>query len=420
LLEQPGLPEANYERARMARSRLGELGSLPVVAPFLGSWQVYQGFDGPYTHRGQWRFALDFHRIENGNSFAGTGDRLEDFYCFGLPILSPVYGVVVEAKDTLPDNSPGELDLTNNWGNHVLIQTASGLFVLLAHLQQGSVKVTEGASVTPNTRVASCGNSGRSPQPHLHLQVQRHAGLGGATVPFHLVSSIVSKEHESPRYEVFVQSLEVGSSVQRAEEDSRLAAAPQLSVGRELEYEFTDFDGSTRTEQLSVDVSLLGQYRVSAGRASAAFERRNGTLAFYDRQGPASIFLDAWLLAFGLTPLSASPKSWSDAPPVRLLPLARWERLALAVLRPLGTGLASRYERIWSTEDETFVQRGRHKLAIAGLVREIQSEGVLSPRDGCVRFSVTLHGRSASAQLSRVRQREDAGVPAWEQRRTTQ
>jgi urea transporter/murein DD-endopeptidase MepM/ murein hydrolase activator NlpD len=420
LLEQPGLPETNYERARLARSRLGELGSLPVVAPFLGSWQVYQGFDGPHTHRGQWRFALDFHRIENGRSFAGAGNRLEDFYCFGLPVLSPVYGFVVEVKDSLPDNPPGELDLTNNWGNHVLIQTASGLFVLLAHLRQGSVKVTEGASVTPNTPVASCGNSGRSPQPHLHLQVQRHAGLGGATVPFHLVSSIVSEEHAPPRYDVVVRSLEVGSSVERADEDPGLAGALQLAVGRELEYQFTAFDGSTTVEQLSVDVSLLGQYRVSTGRASAAFERRNGTLAFYDRQGPASPFLDAWLLTFGLTPLSAAPKSWSDAPPARLLPLARWERVALALLRPLGTGLASSYERIWSDADETFVQRGRHKLEVAGLGREITSEGVLSPGEGCVRFTVALDGRSATAQLSQVRQRADAGVPAWERRSTTQ
>ena len=41
-----------------------ELSWLTLLPPFLGQWQVYQGFDGPHTHKDQWRFALDFHRLE--------------------------------------------------------------------------------------------------------------------------------------------------------------------------------------------------------------------------------------------------------------------------------------------------------------------------------------------------------------------
>jgi urea transporter len=414
LLELPGLPEANYERGRLARARLGEIESTPVLAPYLGPWQVYQAFDGPHTHKGPWRYALDFHRVENGKSFANDGVRLEDYYCFGLPVLAPVYGLVVEAKDSLRDNLPGELDVTNNWGNYVLIRADNGLFVLLAHLRSGSLRIAEGARVTPSTQVASCGNSGRSPQPHLHLQVQRHAGLGGSTVPFHVASGIVANEGEVPRYETVVRSLAAGATLQRAEEDPRLTASLQLGVGRQLEYEFHEADGTMRRVGLRVDVTLLGQYRVSVGAASAAFERRNGTLAFYDRQGPADSFLDAWLLAYGLTPLSSFPHAWSDAPPARLLSLTLRERALLAVQRPLGVGLASAYEREWLEERHEFVQRGRHRLRVAGVEREAMSEGVLSPEEGLAHFALSSDGRRVAAHLVRVSQRADAGIPAFE------
>jgi urea transporter len=413
LLEQPGLPEVNYERARLARARLGELGSIPVLPPFLGPWQVYQGFDGAHTHRDDWRFALDFHRVEDDRSFANDGSRLEDYFCFGLPVFSPVYGTVVEANDSFPDNPPGELDLTNNWGNHVLIRTDGGFHVLLAHLRQRSLAVAEGARVTPASRIGSCGNSGRSPQPHLHLQVQRHAGLGGATIPFHLVSSIVGLADDA-RYEVVVGTLDEGTTVQRADEDPRLAAALRLPVGRTFVYELVDFDDRTHTVELVVEVTLLGQYRVSVGAASAAFERRNGALAFYDRTGPADLLLDAYLLALGLTPLSAEAPSWCDLPPARLLPLGFRERLGLGVLRPLGAGLSSDYTREWSEEEQRFRQRGRHRLAVAGFRREIETDAVLSPRCGCETLALVAGQRRASARLLRVAQRPDTGIPAWQ------
>jgi urea transporter/murein DD-endopeptidase MepM/ murein hydrolase activator NlpD len=413
LLEQPGLPETNYERARLARARLGELGSVPVLAPFLGPWQVYQGFDGPHTHRGEWRFALDFHRIEDGRSFTNDGIRLEEYFCFGLPIYSPVYGTVVEAQDAFPDNPPGELDVTHNWGNHVVIQTDGGWYVLLAHLKQHSLGVTEGSRVTPNTRLAACGNSGRSPQPHLHLQVQRHPGPGGPTVPFHLVSSIVGTASEA-RYEVVVDVLEEGATVRRAEEDARLATALQLPVGRKLSYEFSDFSGATHTVDLVVEVTLLGQYRIRVGAASVAFERRNGALAFYDRSGPSNLFLDTYVLALGLTPLSAETPAWCDLPPAKLLPLTFWERAILGLVRPLGAGLASYYSRDWLSEQRQFVQRGRHCLELVGLKREIETEAVLDPACGCRSLSIVAGAQRASASLLRVAQIADAGIPAWE------
>jgi murein DD-endopeptidase MepM/ murein hydrolase activator NlpD len=45
--------------------------------------------------------------------------------------------------------------------------------LLLAHLQQGSVKVAAGSRVQRGDELARCGSSGNSTEPHLHLQAQR-------------------------------------------------------------------------------------------------------------------------------------------------------------------------------------------------------------------------------------------------------
>jgi urea transporter/murein DD-endopeptidase MepM/ murein hydrolase activator NlpD len=414
LLEQPGLPEVNYERARLAKARLGSLGSVPLIAPFLGEWHVYQGFDGPHTHRDQWRYALDFHRIEDGKSYERDGASLDDYYCFGLPVLSPAYGLVVETKDSQPDNAPGDLDLKNNWGNYVLIEAYSGLFVLLAHLQQGSVKVNEGARVTPNSVIASCGNSGRSAQPHLHLQVQRHGSLGGATVPFHIVSAIVGTENEPPRYQVVAEATE-GSSVRRAEEDRALAAAMQLPVGRMLKYRCVNERGHVLEVTMRVEVTLLGQFRIVADSgASAAFEHRNGTLAFYDRQGPKDSFLDLWLLALGLTPLSSVPQSWEDSPSIRLVPASTVTRIWWSTVRPLGAGLKSRYSRSWSEGSRQWQQTATHEFSTLGKRHQAKTSAILSEQ-GCISVDIESDEYKLRADLIGVGQRADRGVPAWEQ-----
>ena len=141
-------------------------------------------------------YAIDLVPVdERGRSAARTWRRAftrespEIFVGFGRPILAPVAGRVVLVHDGEPDHEArrSQLSLVRYMlgqrrraqrgapglaGNHVAIAIgANGPFVLLAHLQRGSVQVQLGQPVRAGEVVARCGNSGNSTEPHLHLQV---------------------------------------------------------------------------------------------------------------------------------------------------------------------------------------------------------------------------------------------------------
>jgi len=154
--------------------------------PFSGKWNVYQAFDDEWTHKGPWKYAYDFViKDEKGNTFSSKGNKLSHYYCFGKPVLAPISGTVVEAYDLLPDNPIGIVDDKKNWGNHVIIYSSLGYYIEISHLQNKTLKVKTGDFVTVGAILGNCGNSGYSPQPHIHIQLQYVHQLGSKTYPFY-------------------------------------------------------------------------------------------------------------------------------------------------------------------------------------------------------------------------------------------
>jgi urea transporter len=415
LLENPALPEASYERLRLASVRTGEIGSVPLLAPFLGQWQVYQGFNGPHTHQPPWQHALDFFIMEGQCSFRNDGRKLEDYHCFGATVVAPAQGQIVACRGDLPDNPPGEVDTVRNWGNYIQIRITSGHIVVLAHLRQHSLLIKEGEWVTAGQCLANCGNSGRSPQPHLHLHIQNELFLGSPTVPFHLCSVITrAQTQESQTFQLTARPAE-SVTVAPALRDDKLAAPLHLPVGRCLYFRFRAGNDDDWTQQsLRVELTLLGQFRlVSDSGASVAFEESQGLLAFYDRQGGDDILLDMWLLAMGLTPLSSIAAQWRDKPPARLLPLRRWQWI-LMKMRPLGAGLNSHYQRHWDLPSGSWQQHGGHQLRLfLGLSVHATTLATLSPHTGCTAMSIQSAGQHWEAKLEATGLSADNGVPAW-------
>jgi murein DD-endopeptidase MepM/ murein hydrolase activator NlpD len=89
---------------------------------------------------------------------------------------------VANVENDLEDNAVGQHDEDHPVGNHVTIDIGNGRFVLLAHLQKGSVLVAKGDVIRTGQPIAKCGNSGNTSGPHLHIQVQDQPEFAAAGV----------------------------------------------------------------------------------------------------------------------------------------------------------------------------------------------------------------------------------------------
>jgi len=155
-----------------------------ISLPFSGKWSVYQGFDDEWTHKGEYKYAYDFIKLKDTKSYINDGNYCSDYYCFGESILSPINGYIVDMRDDLVDNNIGDVDRVNNWGNYIIIKSDLGFFVQISHIMQYSIPYKVGDYIKVGQVIAKCGNSGYSPQPHIHIQVQYLAVVGGFTKEF--------------------------------------------------------------------------------------------------------------------------------------------------------------------------------------------------------------------------------------------
>jgi murein DD-endopeptidase MepM/ murein hydrolase activator NlpD len=188
-----------------------------IALPFEGRWMARNSPARRVPSHGTdlmgGRYAIDFVGVDHRRRVADRRDwravlatePVDRFLAYGRPVLAPADGVVVRAHDGEADHVARRSQLTlvpyalgqaarlrqgvaALAGNHVVIALrAGGVFVALAHLRAGSVRVAVGEEVTTGQRLAECGNSGNSTQPHVHLQVMDGADAavaGGVPMAF--------------------------------------------------------------------------------------------------------------------------------------------------------------------------------------------------------------------------------------------
>jgi biotin carboxyl carrier protein len=131
------------------------------------------------------RYALDIVKLDKLGWRAGGvyPQELSKYRIFGETIYSPIDGTVTEAIDGLPDLIPPLTDNQNVFGNYVAIEH-QGVKVLLAHLQNGSVKVKVGDPIEAGQLLGKVGNSGHTSEPHLHVHAQRSSNGTGIPMLF--------------------------------------------------------------------------------------------------------------------------------------------------------------------------------------------------------------------------------------------
>nr|MDA3824037.1 urea transporter [Bacteroidales bacterium] len=196
----------------------------PIKLPFFGAWDISQGHNGEHTHKDMWRHAWDFVILnKDGKQFKNTGDFHEDYFCFGKPVIAPDEGTVDFVVNDIEDNIIGEVNLQDNWGNTIIIKHDDNVYTKLCHLKKGSVKVMEGDKVKYGQVLAQCGNSGRSPYPHLHFQVQEFQFVGSATIDYpisnyvlHQKNTFLFNTNKRPQKDDKVSNIEVNPLLRNA------------------------------------------------------------------------------------------------------------------------------------------------------------------------------------------------------------
>jgi hypothetical protein len=129
------------------------------------------------------RYGLDLVKLNAlGNRARGISpEGLNDYESYDVAVHSPCSGIVEEALDRVPDNTPGRTDPQHLSGNHVLLRCGA-LRVLLAHLRRGSVAVIAGEPVRGGQVVGRIGY----PAIRAALRERGGRGLNRRRAAFHL------------------------------------------------------------------------------------------------------------------------------------------------------------------------------------------------------------------------------------------
>jgi len=328
------MPEEAWWREAFWARRLGRREPLLVV-PVPGIVKIAQGFDGPLSHTGHLRHALDFVRPPN---FSSPTDSIWD-----APVIAPAAGVVESIRNNVPDNPLGLCNFADSWGNFVCIRLDQGGWALLAHFRQWSIVVQPGMRVEIGSHLGAAGNSGRSPVPHVHLQVQSGREPGARTVPFRLANiqssamtgnallhwqaatvpetnSSVMSSTPHPPVQTMLTGFAPGSAVWTVDEHGTIPRA------------FHERDGNIGiTVATTLDAS--GCHRLCSGRGKLTALAAPDAWRVLEQVGEVPL-LKLMALAAPSVPYAAQPgMDWSDIAPVIPSGVAQWTRLPFAPYR---------------------------------------------------------------------------------------
>lgn len=251
-------------------------GFLRLKLPFYGIWSVSQGQSGDITHLGEWKHAWDFVILDkNKSQYKGEGNELTDYYCYGKPVLAVADGTVELVIDNVVDNPIGVPNTKENWGNTVIIRHEDFLFSSLNHLIPGSTELKEGQMVKEGDIIGRCGNSGRSPYPHIHFQIQATPYIGSRTIEYPFGYYIAEQDEGTSKLKNFsIPAL--NEKVSNLTENELLLKALDFIPGREFAFKITE-NGVQKHESWEI---LTNEYNFSY-----ILCKESGSKAFFENDG---------------------------------------------------------------------------------------------------------------------------------------
>ena len=278
-------------------TRFRHFDKVPVKLPFLGIWTVSQSHDGEYTHKDEFRHAWDFVITDtDGKQFSGSGDYPADYYCFDKPVTAPADGTIELVIDNVEDNMISDINVKDNWGNTVIIRHDDALFSSMSHLKKESVVVSEGERVKEGDIIARCGNSGRSPYPHLHFQFQRTPYIGSITLDYPLSYFILNRDRQ-----FILQSFEnpgKDEQVSNIEINPLLHNAFHFIPGRKMNFQ-VERDGLSEEAAWEVQTDPFNNTYIQCMKTHSVawFKNDSNLLYFTHYEGDKKVLLYFFFLA---------------------------------------------------------------------------------------------------------------------------
>lgn len=291
-------PEQNFYKNYYEKLRFKAMTYFHIYLPVMGEWNVSQGINGRITHLDDWKNAWDFDvRNYRGLSYYNTGTQLKDYLCYDLPVIAPCSGYVVMLQDYIEDNEIGKINQLNNWGNSLVIKVAEQFYVQLSHFRAGSFKVSQGDYVKAGQLLGHCGNSGRSPEPHIHFQMQITPDIGSKTIPYPIAYYFSRDEKEELHFNSFSYPKE-NEKVSNILPDSSLQEAFGFLPNHCIEWEIEKRGKKEKQKWFSAIDAFNRSYLYDEENDSYAYYRNDGVVVyFYDFIGSRSSYLFNFYLA---------------------------------------------------------------------------------------------------------------------------
>jgi murein DD-endopeptidase MepM/ murein hydrolase activator NlpD len=125
------------------------------------SYTITQGYNGAYSHVGEFAYSIDFDMPE------------------GAPIFAARSGIVLQVVEEFSEAGTDESFKAKT--NYVLIAHSDGTWAQYAHSPKDEIFVEVGDFVKKGQYLANAGNTGYSTVAHLHFGVHRPLNLSGLT-----------------------------------------------------------------------------------------------------------------------------------------------------------------------------------------------------------------------------------------------
>jgi hypothetical protein len=196
---------------------------------------------------------------------------------------------------------------------------------MLSHFRCGGILVVFGQRVARGAIVGYCGNSGRSPVPHLHLNFQSAPDAGAATAPFRLLHYL--RIGANRREYIFSGTPAQDERIKAAEFDHNIAAFFENFEDSRWRYKISD-GAKTREETIVCTTASNGDYFFQSLTLNASLTARVVDRVFcaLDFRGDAHSILFIFGIGLSRVPFTGEQNvTWSDRLALRPLmqPVAR-------------------------------------------------------------------------------------------------